>query len=152
MERPFAWLVLGAVISLVGCGQDYPTGLVMRSEMQAVARASFEVKPSEEAKFTEFFKQDGKNLTIGEVMSSVAGNGRFKWKSSRLTDAVHFVEVDIVTGIVATPIKVTFRANVETAGVTIDGLTIEHATGERTAGMSFDQYTQLDTYMRIGRK
>lgn len=152
MKKPLAWLALGAVITLAGCGQDYPTELVKVSEMQAVARASFELKPSEETKFTEFFKQDGKNLTIGKVMTSVAGNGRLKWKSSKLTDAVHFVEVDIVTGIVATPIKVSFRANVETGAVMIDDLTIEHATGERTTGMSFDQYTQLDTYMRIGRK
>jgi len=34
--------------------------------------------------------------------------------------------------------------------ITIDGLTIQHGTGERTTGMGFVQYTQLDTYMRIG--
>jgi hypothetical protein len=152
MKTPLAWLALGAVISLVGCGQDYATDLVKRSEMLAVSRASFEVNPAEEAAFIEFFKQDGKYLTIGKVMTSVTDGGRSRWQSSKLTDAVHLVEVDIVTGIVETPIKVSFRVNVETGDVTIDGLTIEHATGERTTGMSYDQYRQLDRYMRIGRK
>jgi len=152
MKKPFVVLALGAVISLVGCGQDDATELVKRSEMHAVSRASFEVNPAEEAAFTEFFKQDGKYLTIGKVMSSVTSGGRSRWQSSKLTDAVHLVEVDIVTAIAETPIKVSFLANIETGDVTIDDLTIEHATGERLTGMSFEHYRQLDTYMRIGRK
>ncbi len=150
MKRLSAWLVLAAVISLVGCGQDNATDLVKRREMHAVARASFEVNPGDEETFAGYFKRNGKYLSIGEVMTSVAGGGRFKWKSSKLTDAVYLVEVDIVPGIVETPIEVSFRANVESGDVTIDDLTIEHATGERTTGTSLDQYTQLDRYMRIG--
>jgi hypothetical protein len=152
MKRSVVLLVVVLLVGLNGCGQDYATDLVKRSEMLAVARASFEVKPWNEKTFADYFKRGGKYLSIGEVMTSVADGGRFKWKSSKLTDAVHLVEVDIVTGIVETPIKVSFRANVETGDVTIDDLTIQHATGERTTGMSFDQYTQLDTYMRIGSK
>ena len=152
MKRPIVLLVVVLLVGLNGCGRDYSTDLVKRSEMQAVARASFEVKPWNEKTFADYFKRDGKYLSIGEVMASVADGGRFKWKSSKLTDAVHLVEVDIVPGIVETPIKASFRANVETGDVTIDDLTIEHATGERTTGRSFDQYTQLDTYMRIGSK
>ena len=150
MKRLYAWLVLGAVISMAGCGRDYATDLVKRTEMQAVARASFEVEPVNEKTFAGYFERDGKYLSIGEVMSSVTDGGRSKWKFSELTDAVYLVEVDIVPGIVETPIKVSFRANVETGEVTIVDLTIEHATGEQTTGMSFDQYTQLDRYMRIG--
>jgi len=145
-------LVVVSLVGLNGCGQDSAVDLVKRSDMQAVARASFEMKPSDENAFTGYFRRDGRCLSIGEVMTSVAGGGRSRWKSSVLTDAVHLVEVDIVPGIVETPIKVSFRANVQTGDVAIDGLAIEHATGERTTGMSFDHYTQLDTYMRIGSR
>lgn len=152
MKSSIVLLVVVVLVGLNACGQDYATDLVKRSDMQAVARASFEIKPSDEKAFADFFKRDGEYLTIGEVMSSVADGGRFKWKSSMLTDTVHLVEVDIVPGIVETPIRVAFRANVDTGDVTIDGMTIEHATGERTTGLGFDQYTQFDTYMRIGSK
>jgi len=137
---------------LNGCGRDEAIELVRRSEMQAVARASFEVRPSDEKAFAGYFRRDGKYLSIGEVMSSVRDGGRDRWESRMLTDAVREVEVDIVPAIVETPIKVSFRVNVETGEVTIDGLTIKHATGGLTTGMGFDQYGELDTYMRIGAR
>jgi hypothetical protein len=87
MKRSIVLPVVVLLVGLNGCAQDPATDLVKRSEMQAVARASFEVKPWNMKTFADYFKRDGKYLSIGEVMTSVADGGRFKWKSSKLTQA-----------------------------------------------------------------